>query len=341
MIPAIPRESDVAENIMLFCGDIFTANDALRIVQCNVIDKPPAVRMLCWLICFDIIPGDRIKWMRSIMDLIRRYHRLASHHLAEFYNDPPNAILRMPQSIVRTAVDEAMPRFEQLADELLIPREKRGDAKLIIERIIAIAINDIPSFMFAPYHVHLVIASVLLPLALQTLGNLNNIFTETIGYYLTLKFLGMAGFNKDLKDKEMDTGFREDLVKLMEIEALDSLYALHEANMTLTAKVELWDELFFTDFHHADDMYLILDQIIYHRDEFRKYFRCLIVAHFHQAELMHADVTRDDLGMEGRWCVPELVIDTENLLVKKYESLGSKVLATACPCFPFFKRFFM
>lgn len=335
-----PSEEEIAATLFNFSGDIYNLSDVLRFLNIIDISKPNNCRFLCWLVGLKLLPGERIKWIPSILQLGKYYSRSLDRYLEDFMFTPLDVIGGTVGRTIADCIKQRMNWFIRFAQNIGIDPILLEDAELRIQRIFAALCEDSKDFEFRPGYECFAMVSYLITLSFAKRGNLPLIFTEAIASHLCRSFTSILAFTNRLESLKVTNDYGEEQYATISRFCPEIFQRLSNTNLTYKSFIDKWSMNFFADEHCPLNLLLIWDHIIFHTNEYRQFMKYLYTAHLRQMIRAKIDFTSEESIYNMQWDAMAILEDTEEIKEQGKKSQYSQIYDILCPCINIFGQMF-
>lgn len=329
-VEKFPDEELVARNVVSFSGDIFQASDVNRFLEIAMLDKVNSIRFFCWLSALKIIPYKRINWIPRIMECSERYEKKLQRYCNDCYFNPLDELKQ--GSKIRYAIDES---YNWFVDNCLyqgLKEEHLEDAKLRLGRLFNVYTSDFQTYNFDKGDERLLMISYMISLTFARRGTLNNIFAESMAFYIFSGIYNSISGYKKLEELRLLGDFDDNLLSKLSKHAPKTAVILDAANVDPLVIHRNWIKTFFVFVHDHDDLLLIWDQLILHHSEIAKFSTYISVAHFMQIPNLGADFKDDEIIVRLPYSVIEICDTAEDIENAKEINFFRSWINAVFPC---------
>jgi hypothetical protein len=334
-----PDEETIANCASAYSGDIFCMSDVIRFLNINNFQKPPNMRMICWLVALKLLPPERIKWIPEILKLSNYYKRCLERYVDDCLFTPLDSVASGAGGLIRDTIQDSLPWFTRFARAFGIKDSHLADAELRLQRIFTVICHDAQKFEYhAGYQSYGCVAYVV-ALSFATKGGLPLCFAEAMAAHMCRAFMSVAAMTRHFDELRASTDHFDDLRRLIGRFCPSVATQFTNAKLDLIAFTLAWERNMFADQHSPYNLLLIWDHILFHIREYRKFMRFLIVAHLRMMVGAGIDFRSDEEIYEMKWNAMEMLDDIEELQQKDKINPYKIVLQIMCPCFPFMQKY--
>lgn len=325
MTEHFPPEQEVSSALFESCGDIFNMVDVLRFLHKPDVMKSNSMRFLCYMIGLKRLSIDRPKWIPEILKYGETYERSAKRRFGNRMDSP------VVDSTIENAIEDKFQWFMGFAHVIGIDPYYIQDSKLRIKRMFSLLLSEDLNYTFKEQDASICYLSYLVALSFVMSGSSNLFFAETMGFFLFRAFLSILNFNKKLEDLKYSEEHSKKLNELIHRYAPELEKEAIKKNVDLYLLTKHWENGFFTDVHSPLNLLLIIDNIIFHVDEYHYFMRFLYVAHFRNMEDYGTDIGSKESIDNTTWNACNILEDVEDLIQADL-TLTKTGFTNICPC---------
>lgn len=334
MTEHFPSEDDISSALLDSCSDIFDMYDVLRFLHKTDLKKSNSTRFLCYMIGLKKLSAERTKWIPEILKYGEMYERCTKRRFGNKMDSP------IVDSAIEKEIEDKFIWFAGFAHISGIDQYFIKDSKMRIKRMFSLLLSEDLNYVFKEQDVSICYLSYLLGLSFAKGGAGRLFFAEAMGFYLFRGFLSILSFNKKLEDLKYSDEHIKKLNELTHRFAPELEKAAALKNVDLYELTKHWENGFFTDVHSPFNLLLIIDNIVFHMDEYHYFMRFLYVAHFRNMEDYETDIASKESIENTIWNATDILEDVEDMI--QADLTTTKFGFTRiCPCFlisNFFKK---
>jgi hypothetical protein len=290
------------------------------------------------LVRLRLIPPDRIKWIPDILRLSNYYKRCLERYLDDCLLTPLDSLDKRVAIEIEESVHEALPWFGRFAQAFNIPDVHIADVELRIQRIFAVLCHDAKGFKYSRGYQYFGYVGYLVALCFGVKGGLPLVFCEALASHIARAFISIVAFTRHLDDLKVTEDHMDELVRLLKKFGPSGFVRhLEQVNFDLLEFTCGWEKVLFARNHAPWNLLLVWDHILFHADEYRKYMRYLMVAHFRQMVQAGVNFESKESINGMQWRVMAIIDDTEDLMHRDSIDRFGPLKQILCPCLPFLR----
>lgn len=333
-----PVESDVANALLNWSGDIMNMLDAIRYLAKVTIQKDNHHRFLCYLICLKVIKDKRPQWIPSILEIGQNYHEGCKRFVEDCYADPCGILTEPSASAIKESVEDHWEWFMAVCYNQGIAAEVIGDAQVRIMRIFTILSKNLSGFKYHRQYARIAYMMYAVALSFSSRADLPNFFAEAMCYSMTRAMISLCAMTQNMMTLKLTDEHINTLERLAKRFTPNLVSGAYKNGVDLIAMTMSWEVSMFTNVHCPSNLLLIWDHILFHVEEYHFFLRFLFVAHFKAIEKAQVNIADKEAVDNIMWDAVDILQTADKLME---DDLVKQVSWwTLCPCYSTCSVFF-
>jgi hypothetical protein len=255
---------------------IFTKKDARIFLLGKDLQKDCALRLVSWLMLFDLIPAARTEFAAGVLGLYTAYNKIVTHTPGG--SDPLPELKDVESRVIRCDIERSINWLHKMAEQVEVDNFYLQDAEVRTCRVLGL-LSLVGKFSYFQGFDRFVLSCYLLVLKLTSKKGVSSVVAEALSYHMTLKFLELTKQPVEMSD--MLKGF-ERLDKDLRKQAPAVYAGLDPFSYGSVYFALRWKTILFADEHKVRDLWLIWDYVVANLKDFRKFLNDLCGGHLVQ-----------------------------------------------------------
>ena len=288
MILQTMDSDDISSALERYRNVIDSKEDAEHFMREEKLNKDNSLRLISWLVAFDIIPEREFNRPREISRLIKTYEEETTTIFGNFYNDPTKILEPKVGNVIIADISRSINHFYRMAEELKLPQTYTEDAYLHIVRLLSYIHylslkNNRRGMRYVQGFDRYSIICYLLSLQFAYNNTLSTIFAEVITFHLCPKLISLAQLQNFLDDVPATTNRYQRMNIALEKTMPEVMAQLRMSGSDSFHFALMWEIIMFADEYPPLQIFLLWDQFIVNKDNYKEFSFNLCIAHVEQA----------------------------------------------------------
>jgi hypothetical protein len=244
-------------------------------------DKPNDVRLISWLVAFNVIPSTPSKWSHSLSTLYTEYLNIRSSLSTS--NESFDFDLGPIDRIIKSDTSRSIVWFTEMSQNPIFSDLSSLDGEFTANCILAVLHRQ--SFSYIQGYDRYVFVTLLLAFDFCVKADLPSDFAEAISFNLSREFIKLTEISTFLENAAETQSHFERLDEELLIFAPAWLTLLRRSHQGSIHFALRWELLLFADEYPVKSLLLLWDHTLKWKTEFHRFRTALSIAHVKQTPL--------------------------------------------------------
>ena len=288
MISQSMDSDDISSALERYRNVIDSKEDAIRFLREEKLNKDNSLRLISWLVVFDIIPEREFRRPHEITKLIQQYDEETKTVFGNFINDPTQILEKKVGHVIIADISRSINHFNKMAAELKLSQGYTEDAYIHIVRLLSYihylsTQNNMRGMKYVQGYDRYAIICYCLALEFAQSNTLSSQFAEVATFHLCPKFIELAQLQNFLDDIPATTQRYQRMNEIIEKTMPETMAQLRLSGSDSFHIALRWEIIMFADEYPPLQIFLLWDQFLVNKDNYKEFSFNLCIAHMEQA----------------------------------------------------------